>query len=145
MFDLILVPTDGSALADKAINSAIEFARTHRSKIIGLSVAEPYPYSPLGESAFLPDTEPYDREMRERARQNVEKIAVAADRAQVPFETETVQSFDPADEIVKAAHRHGCDAIFIASHRRHGLNRMLMGSVTQDVLDGTDIPVVVFR
>jgi nucleotide-binding universal stress UspA family protein len=43
MFNTILVPTDGSALADKAINAAVQFARENQSKIVGISVAEPYP------------------------------------------------------------------------------------------------------
>ena len=51
MFKTILVPTDGSTLSDKAITAAIEFAKFCNGKVIGLSVAEPYPFSPMAESA----------------------------------------------------------------------------------------------
>ncbi len=48
MFKTILVPTDGSVLSDKAILAAVDFAKATGGKLIGLSVAEPYPYMRVG-------------------------------------------------------------------------------------------------
>jgi nucleotide-binding universal stress UspA family protein len=47
--------------------------------------------------------------------------------------------------IIKAAADHGCDLVFMASHGRHGLSKLLAGSVTQDVLAYSSIPVMVLR
>lgn len=145
MFHTVLVPTDGSELAGKAVTAAIQFAKANQGKVIGLSVAEPYPFSPLGETAFIPDAGSYETGMREIADHNVRKIAAEAEAAQVPVEVVTALNFDPADEIVKAAEEKGCDIIFIASHGRSGFRNILLGSVTQKVLARSKLPVLVFR
>jgi nucleotide-binding universal stress UspA family protein len=145
VFNTILVPTDGSELAEKAVAAAIEFAKRSNSKLIGLCVAEPYPYSPLAEPAFLPDPALYEKEQEERAQTNVQGIAAAAAKVGVPCETMIALGSDPSEEIIKTAAERGCDVIFIASHGRKGLDRILLGSVTQKVLVKSKIPVLVFR
>lgn len=145
MFKTILVPTDGSELADKAINAAVEFAKANNGKVIGLAVAEPYPYSPLSEGGFLPDPAKYDAGMQEMAQASVKRVAIAADRAGVPCQTLTTLSFDPSEEIIATAEKHGCDIVFMASHGRRGMNKLLLGSVTQKVLAHSKLPVLVFR
>jgi len=145
MFKTILVPTDGSPLSDKAINAAIEFATANGSKIVGLSVAEPYPFSPLYQSAAAADATIYEDRMQQVAQMHVERIADAAKEANVVCETCVSQSFSPYEEIIAAVKKFGCDVIFMASHGRKGLNRLFIGSETQKVLAHTDIPVLIFR
>lgn len=145
MFKTILVPTDGSELANKAIQAAVEFAKVNGGKLIGIAVAEPYPFSPLGETAFMPDVAGYEKGMLEAAQAHVNVVATTARQADVPCETVTATSFDPSDEIIKAAKSHGADIIFMASHGRRGLDRLLLGSETQKVLAHSTIPVLVFR
>ncbi|MEC5216286.1 nucleotide-binding universal stress UspA family protein [Actimicrobium sp. GrIS 1.19] len=145
MFKTILVPTDGSPLSDKAVNAAIEFARLSGGKIIGLSVAEPYPYSPLSEGAMSVDAVAYQEKMLSMAQQHVKTIAEVAAAAGVPYETCVAQSFSPYEEIINVANNKSCDVIFMASHGRKGLNRLFVGSETQKVLAHTMMPVMVFR
>jgi nucleotide-binding universal stress UspA family protein len=145
MFKTILVPTDGSELADKAVHAAVEFAKSNHGKIIGLAVAEPYPYSPLAEPAFLPDPAIYDKGVLELAQMHVDKVKAVAEQAGVPCETLASLAVDPANEIVDTAARHGCDIIFMASHGRRGIQRLILGSVTQKVLAQSAVPVLVFR
>lgn len=145
MFKTILVPTDGSPLSDKAVQAAVEFAKAHDGRIIGISVAEPYPFSPLSEAAFLDERDQYEVKAREIAQQHVEKIAAAARTLGVPCETMVSQSFSPHEEIVEAAKKWDCDVIFMASHGRKGLSRLFIGSETQKVLAHSTIPVMVFR
>jgi len=145
MFKTILVPTDGSPLSDKAINAAIEIAKMNGSKIIGLSVAEPYPFTHLYQDAGATDGWIYEEKMREVAQLHVQKISDAAKEAHVPCETIVAQSFSPYDEIVTVANKFGCDVIFMASHGRKGLNKLFVGSETQKVLAHTTLPVLVLR
>lgn len=145
MFKTILVPTDGSPLADKAMNAAIEFAQSNGGKIIGLSVADPYPYTPMTDGSVTVDANNYEEKMREMAQLHVKKIADAARVANVPCETCVRQSFAPHEEIVSVALKYNCEIIFMASHGRKGLSRLFVGSVTQKVLAHTSIPVLVFR
>lgn len=145
MFSIILVPTDGSELAEKAIKAAVTVAKEHKGKIIALAVGEPYPFSPLAEPAFLPDSTTYEQEVRKTTEANAQRVAALAKEDDVPCDAVTAMSFEPSDEIIMAAEKHGCDSIFMASHGRRGFDRLLLGSVTQKVLLKSDIPVVVFR
>ena len=145
MFKTILVPTDGSDRSDKAINTAVDYARNCGASIIGISVAEPYPFSPLAESSMAIDPSLYEENVRTLAEQHVKKISDAATVAGVPCQTATVLSFSPDEEIITAAKTYGCDVIFMASHGRSGISRMFLGSKTQKVLANSTIPVLVLR
>jgi nucleotide-binding universal stress UspA family protein len=144
LFQTILAPNDGSSLSDKAIDAAIEFAKTLGGKIIGLSVAEPYPF-PLLVAGPVIDPVAYEENMQELARQHVQKIAVAANNADGQCETLIAQSFSPYEEIINTAKKFGCDIIFMASHGRKGSGNLFVGSETQKVLAHSTIPVLVFR
>ncbi|EJM97032.1 universal stress protein [Herbaspirillum sp. YR522] len=145
MFKTILVPTDGSDRSDKAIATAVDYARNCGASIIGISVAEPYPFSPLAESSMAIDPSLYEENVRTLAEQHVKKISDAAAAAGVPCQTATVLSFSPDEEIITAAKNYGCDVIFMASHGRSGISRMFLGSKTQKVLANSTIPVLVLR
>lgn len=145
MFQRILVPTDGSALAEKAVAGALEFAREYGCELVALSVAEPYPFAPLSEMAITDEREAYEERARAAAAYFVDKAAQAARDMNVPCETVVGQSFAPHAEILDTAKKHHCDAIFIASHGRKGLRKLLLGSETQKVLAHADIPVLVFH
>lgn len=145
MFKSILVPTDGSPLAEKAIAAAIEFARGSGSTVVGFSVAEPYPFTALSEVSVSIDTDMYDQKMEAVAHARVQKVADAANAAGVACKTGIALSFSPYEEIIKAANKFHCDVIFMASHGRKGLDRLFVGSETQKVLANTTLPVMVLR
>ncbi|CAN5907951.1 universal stress protein [soil metagenome] len=145
MFKTILVPTDGSPLSDKAINAAIEFAKLSGSKIIGLSVAEPYLYTPLSEGPMAVDADSYREKMLSMAQLHAQKIAEAAKEGGVAYETMVKESFSPYQEIINVAEEKKCGIIFMASHGRKGLSKLFLGSETQKVLAHSSIPVLVFR
>ena len=65
--------------------------------------------------------------------------------AGVPCETAQVTSDFPAEAILEAARKRKCDLIVMASHGRHGLAGVLLGSETQKVLTHAKIPVLVHR
>jgi nucleotide-binding universal stress UspA family protein len=145
MYKKILVPTDGSALSDDAATAAIDFARLCHADIVAVSVAEPYPLVPAAEGAMVIDPGFETRTLTEMAQQNVDKVAKAARAAGVACTTETAFSTTPHEEIIRAAEQHGCDLVFMASHGRRGLSKLLAGSVTQNVLAYSHIPVMVLR
>ncbi|HJV85133.1 MAG TPA: universal stress protein [Noviherbaspirillum sp.] len=145
MFKTILVPTDGSANSERAIKTAIDFARQVDGKVIGLAVAEPYPFSPIAESAYIGGSEAFEQRSLEVAKGHVSMIATAATAAGVPCETIVAQSENPHEEIVDTAQRLHCDAIFMGTHGRKGLSRLFAGSVTQKVIASSPVPVTVIR
>lgn len=145
MFQRILVPTDGSELSEKAIRLAIDVASRMNGSIVALCVSQPYPYSPLSEGAVAGDAVGFENRSLEIATDHVGRVKEAAAGAGIPCETVVTKSFDPYKDIIDTAKKMNCDVIFMASHGRKGLNRLLLGSETQRVLAHADVPVLVCR
>ncbi|GAB2881563.1 universal stress protein [Pseudoduganella ginsengisoli] len=146
MFNNILFPTDGSDLSAKATATVIDLARKHGGRIVAISVLQPYPFVPMGDTGIaVPDMGTYEARMLDITKDNVNKVAAAAQAAGVPCEAVTSMSASPYEAIVEAAETHGCDAIVMASHGRKGLNKLFLGSETQKVLAHTTLPVLVLR
>ncbi len=145
MFKTILVPTDGSALSEKAIDAAARFAKSCGARLIGLSVAEPEPMANMAEVSTFVDADDYARKLQEIAQLSVDKVEAAAEQAGVPCETVVRTAANPYEEIIRTATDFGCDVIFMASHGRKGLSALFVGSETQKVLAHSTIPVLVFR
>jgi nucleotide-binding universal stress UspA family protein len=144
VFKKILVPTDGTELSAKAIDGAVKMARHLGAQVVGVTVVEPYSYASLSE--YRPESfEDYEARMEKVAKDRLEKLENAAKAANVPVETVVAKSFSPYEAIIETAKERGCDAIFMASHGRRGLNAVLLGSETQKVLTHSNIPVMVFR
>ena len=145
MFNKILVPTDGSELSEKAIRAAVDFAKSNGGTLVGISVTEPFPYSPLMEGGAVVDARAQEEAMHTHTEENVRKIAEEAAKKGVPCVTHVAESFNPYEEIIRAAQQFNCDIIFMASHGRKGLSRLFVGSETQKVLAHSTVPVLVFR
>jgi nucleotide-binding universal stress UspA family protein len=85
------------------------------------------------------------RRARDLGQKRVDAIGRMARAAGVPFTPVVTKAYSPYEGIVAAAQKHKCDVIFMASHGRRGLSKLIMGSVTQKVLSHSRIPVVVYR
>lgn len=145
MFKKILVPTDGTPLADKVVAAAIEFAKINKnSKIVGVSVIVPVLFSPF-ESLGRVDTEEHEQMLYAQASEYLEKLKDMVDAAGIPCETHITKSSSPAGDIVQVSVEQECDCIFMSSHGRKGLNKFFLGSETQKVLSQASVPVMVYR
>lgn len=144
MYRKILVPTDGSSLSQEAAAAAIEFARAYGAELVALSVAQPTPVIPV-DAGMIADAGSETRLLLDLAQEYVDAVVHRAQAAGVPCEGTVAVSYAPHEEIILVAAAHGCDLIFMASHGRRGLTRLLAGSVTQNVLLDSKIPVLVLR
>ncbi|MCA1247944.1 universal stress protein [Massilia sp. MS-15] len=145
MYQRILVPTDGSPVSEAAVDTAIAFARGQGSAIVALSVAVPVPAFQSVEGAIAYDPGPQAEALLEHARGCVDAIAARAGKAGVPCTTLTCNALDAARAIIDTADEQRCDLIVMGSHGRHGLSRLLAGSVTQAVLHYAPMAVMVLR
>lgn len=147
MYKNILVPTDGSKLSGNAIAEAVALAKTLGSRITGFYAAPNYSVQVYGD--FVPTDfitpQEFSRQTKRTAEQYLSLIQKAADAAGVRCKTAHALSDTPWKAIIKAAHEHKCDLIFMASHGRRGLAGLLLGSETTKVLTHTKIPVLVHR
>ena len=144
MYKRILVPTDGSEITAKAVQSAIALARDGGADLFAIGVKEPFPYSAISEMQPVPPQEFYDAQERIAAA-NVARVADAAKAAGVTCHGHTVEALHPWEAILDHAKSQGCDLIVMASHGRRGVSALLLGSETQKVLTHSQLPVLVVR
>jgi nucleotide-binding universal stress UspA family protein len=148
MFKHLLIPTDGSELSKKAMRAAIAFARETGARVTGYYALETRPAQVFGEGYRFPDAkmaDEHERVLREAGVQHLKAIGKAANDAGVAFDSIVSEAVSPHEGIVNAARERDCDVIFMASHGRKGLARVALGSVTNDVLTHSTIPVLVYR
>ena len=144
MYKRILVPTDGSEITAKAVDTAIALARQGGGSLVTLSVKEPFPYSAISEMQPVPPQEFYDAQERIAA-DRVNKVAEMAKAAGVACDASTVEALHPWEAILDLAKTQGCDLIVMASHGRRGMAALLIGSETSRVLTHSPLPVLVVK
>ena len=94
MFKRILVPTDGSDITTKAINTALDLAKAGAGQMFAVSVKEPFPYSAISEMQPVPPQEFYDAQERIAAGR-VKAVVDAAKAAGVTCNGHTVEALLP--------------------------------------------------
>src|SRR5271155_2072382 len=134
MFKHILIPTDGPALARKAILYGVQLAKESGAKVTGLTVAEPYRAAAMDAVLVPADEGDYEEQSRVLSERAMEQVRMAAQAAGVPCETIREVHDQPYRAIIDAAHALGCDLIVMASHGRRGISALLLGSETVKVL-----------
>lgn len=147
MYKNIMVPVDGSALSRKAAKQAIRLAKEQNAKIVAFYVAPPYQpkvYADYVPSDFITPAQ-YAERVKKAAATRLGFVRKAAQEAGVTCTTKHAMSDFPYMEIVKAAKVNRCDLIFMASHGRRGISKLLLGSETSKVLAHTTLPVLVTR
>ena len=145
MYTNILIPTDGSDLAGNALRHGIALAKLIGAKVTVLTVLPPF-HVLTTDARMIEDTPAqYQARMQEHGEKTLGVAAGAAKAAGVACETFQVEEEHPYRAIVAAAESKGCDLIVMASHGRHGISALVLGSETLKVLTHCKIPVLVQR
>ena len=144
MYKRIVVPTDGSEITAKAVQTAITLAKTLGAQISALAVKEPFPYSAISEMQPIPPQEFFDAQERIATR-NLQAVKDACAGAGLTCSSSSIEALHPWEAILDQAKKEGADLIVMASHGRRGVSAMLLGSETQKVLTHSTIPVLVVR
>jgi nucleotide-binding universal stress UspA family protein len=143
MYQHILIPTDGSELAEHAVTHGLSLAKSVGAKVTVIIVEEPWP--PFAGPAALVPLGTYAEEMKKLAASALNRAANAAKQVGVSCDTLQVGDAHPYQAIIATATDKGCDLIVMASHGRGGLSAIVLGSVTNKVLTYTKTPVLVCR
>ncbi|MFK4825682.1 universal stress protein [Paenochrobactrum sp. BZR 588] len=147
MFKHILVAADGSETSIKSIKYAVELAKKHESKLTVLTVSIPYSLSSFTvawQNAPI-DSDDYDKTIEEAASRILQEANDIATVSGVVMATRHISEVSAATAIVDTADQLDCDLIIMASHGRRGVVRRLLGSQTNEVLQMSRIPVLVYR
>ena len=147
MYKRLLVATDGSELSKKAVSSAIDLAAAIGAELVALYVVPHYPtsYFEGGIAISTDDVSRTEKKWAEDGQAIVREVEQTAAARGVNAKGITVRSGLVAESILNTAKKHDCDLIVMASHGRKGIQRVLLGSETQQVLTHSAIPVLVLR
>jgi nucleotide-binding universal stress UspA family protein len=147
MYRHILIPTDGSELAERAVTHGLSLAKFVGAKVTVIIVEErPGAWlAPFGETGAAKAFTEFTEEIKEYYASALDRVANAAKQAGVPCDTTQAREVQPYEAIIATATDRGCDLIVMASHGRSGLSAVVLGSVTNKVLTYTKVPVLVVR
>jgi nucleotide-binding universal stress UspA family protein len=145
MYRHILIPTDGSDLAGKAVQHGIGFAKEVGARITALTVSEPFPMMAAYPAVIQDAPASYRERSAEYAGRVLDAVANAVKAAGVACETVHVEAGQPYQAIIDTAESKQCDLIVMASHGRRGVSAIVLGSETVKVLTHSKIPVLVYR
>ena len=148
MYKRILIATDGSELATKAVEHALLLAKLAQAPVVVATVTEAWSSFDLAREARQGTQNPiaqYEEMANSTANRVLEKASQVAKSHGVSCELVHVRDRHPAEGILAAATEKGCDLIVMASHGRRGISRMLLGSQANEVLTHSKIPVLIVR
>ena len=146
MYRNVLIATDGSALAERAIAHGLLLAKSVGAKATAVIVEAPFNVFEVPESKARQMTEAFaqhEQRIKQHAAKVLNHVVETAEAAGVACETVQVEHENPYEAIIATAKDKGCDVIVMASHGRSGISAVLLGSVTNKVLTHTSIPVLV--
>lgn len=136
--DRILVPLDGSELAEAAIAGAVETAASRSSNLMLMRAAE---------ARTLPGTDMIDAQIEavREAEAYLASVKAKLERQGVQKVEANVWYGPAASAIIEAAQIYKPDLIVMSTHGRSGLGRLIFGSVAESVMRGTTVPILLIR
>ena len=134
----VLVPLDGSSLAEAALGPAVEFARDNEAQLVLVRAAEAHP---------IPGADPTEAQVEvvRKAEEYLEGVRARVKSAGVSAIETSVWYGPPAEAIVDCARFRHADLIVMSTHGRSGLGRLVLGSVAETVLRATHTPIFLLR
>jgi nucleotide-binding universal stress UspA family protein len=145
LFKNILIATDGSDLAAKAVEQGVLFPKEIGAGITALTITEPFNVLSLAPSELGYTPIEYKKHAEAYAEKVLDTVAAAAKSAGIDCETLQIEHEHVYQAIIDAAAARKCDLIIMASHGRRGASAVVLGSETVKVLTHSKIPVLVYR
>lgn len=145
MFGRILVPLDGSTLAERALEPALDLAAVNGGEVILLTAPVYHQYLLTSEAAYgadIPDGSFFD--IRQESAAYLEQLSRIYQKPGVTIRTHVADG-EAAAVILDIADDDDVDLIVMSTHGRSGVTRWLFGSVTARVLSQAPCPVLVIR
>jgi nucleotide-binding universal stress UspA family protein len=146
MYRHILIPTDGSELAEHGVAHGLALAKFLGAKVSVIIVEERLSsllWLSLAEHGAAEQLVQVTEQIKKHAASVMDRVANTAKQAGVPCDTIQVEDVQPHQAIIAATEDKGCDLIVMGSHGRSGLSAVVLGSVTNKVLTYAKTPVLV--
>jgi len=148
VYKQILIATDGSQLATKALEHGLGLAKRDNAPVTVVTVTEPWPVLEMAQQAREGRADAvgqFETMAAEAASRILDDAARRASEAGVACDRVHVKDRRPAEGIIATAKDKSCDLIVMASHGRRSISRMLLGSQAYEVLSHSSVPVLIVR
>jgi nucleotide-binding universal stress UspA family protein len=137
----IIVPTDGSEPSMRAVDYAVRLAKHFQSEIIAIYVIDRLI---LEEVSKVHERRILEEEIRSKAQRCLNYIVSSAEKEGLKATSVLVEG-QPHDQIIRHAESLKADMIVMGSRGRRGMERILIGSVAERVIEYSPCPVLVLR
>lgn len=144
MFKHILVPVDGSDTSMQAVSKAAALAGAFGSQVTAVYVIDPYPFTGVGAD-FAYGQSQYLNAATTEANTALDNVKRAMQEAGIQVHATLCEGHAVHEGVLSTLEKTGADLIVMGSHGRSGLEKLVLGSVTQRVLAGAHVPVLVVR
>jgi nucleotide-binding universal stress UspA family protein len=138
MFQRILIAWDGSPLAQRALDVAIDVARRYDAELVAVSIA----YSPA-HAETAADRDESAAASHRYLEQTFREVADRAERAGISIDHQIIDAETPASALINYAHEHAFDLLVLGHHHTGRAGRLLLRGVSQHVLTEATMPVLV--
>ena len=145
MYRNILIATDGSSLAARAVEHGASLAKALGAEVLLLTVTEHFHLFALESDQFEETRSSFRDHMQRQADRTLSEASALARSLGVDARTMHLEDDAPYRAIIRTAESQRCDVIVMASHGRGGVSALLLGSETMKVLAHSNIPVLVVR
>lgn len=148
MYKNILIATDGSELANKAVTEGLSLAKALNATVKIVTATETMSDSEIAgqmEAGHAHAVENFIKRAEDSAHKVLSAVSSTAKDMGLTCETVHLPSRHPAEAIIASAKEKECDLIIMASHGHRGIKKILLGSVANEVITHSTIPVLVCR
>jgi len=140
MYKRILLPLDGSALAEQALPCAIAQAERFKAELVLLKVLVPL----QSHSMLRTAGRRAEKQTGDLAREYLERVAAGVREHNIPVQVITTEG-RPYLEITRFAETNQVDLIVMTTRGQSGVSRWLLGSIADRVVRGASVPVLLVR
>jgi nucleotide-binding universal stress UspA family protein len=144
MYKHVLIATDGSELAEKAVEAGLALAKGLGAKATAITVSEPWAAARTCHGSVAVPFDAYENAAAQAASKTLAFVGDLARRLDVECATVHVKE-NTTEGILQAACNRGCDLIVMASHGRRGFSRLVLGSQATCVLTRSTVPVLICK
>jgi nucleotide-binding universal stress UspA family protein len=138
MYERILIPIDGSECSENTLGEALRLAKMFGGKVMLLHAVEnPVTYI---YAEYVYDLQ---QDLKKLGEEALKRAKTRCQEAGVEVTTKLVEDSHPVDAVLEA--EKDIDLIIMATHGRRGMSRMVLGSVTEEVLRRSSLPHIVLR
>jgi nucleotide-binding universal stress UspA family protein len=141
----ILVPIDESPISYAAVEQALALAKSLNSQVTIMSVIAVDPFVGVDFYKVAPAITDYFMQAEKTAKERLEEIKQSFVRDNIDVNVKLIHGVSPSEGIIQIADEVSADLIIMGSHGRTGIKKMMLGSVAQNVLTQSPIPVLIVK